>query len=451
MQAPSLPRPDRLLVIRDGVGTVSISPMLRLIALVIFLPEELSFNIFDFRLTFIRLALFLLTPVLLIHLTQLLLSRKRHFVFSDILVVLTLIWMILSPTIVVDLAYSLHHSAPFAFEFCGGYLATRVLLSERGQAVSFVNLLCHVIAIVALIGLLDALTSKPLIHNFLHELTGYARSFDSDYRLGIFRAMGPTEHPILFGTICSLGFLLAVATPIRAKGLTIAACGLGVLLSLSSAPIQGAILGLGLLTYDRILRFRRKWWLLIAVGVLGIAASYAFTASPLASIAGRLSLDPTSYWIRVFQWNTVGTVVLSSPWVGIAFQWPEMVRRLPFFALESIDSLWLNLALTYGIPGAVLVGLSMIAVACYPATGPGLTTKESKLASTLGILIAVVVLLGFTVDFWETSWMLVGLLIGLRAHLADLRSGRPSTLTKTTPAHVNGLQRRSLGRKRLPA
>ena len=48
-----------------GAGAVTISPSLKLITLLMFLPEELSFYIGDFRLSPVRLALLLLTPVFL--------------------------------------------------------------------------------------------------------------------------------------------------------------------------------------------------------------------------------------------------------------------------------------------------------------------------------------------------------------------------------------------------
>src|SRR5262245_12068802 len=208
-------------------------------------------------------------------------------------------------------------------------------------------------------------------------------SYQEEYRLGIFGAMGPIEHHILFGMVCSVGLLLAASSPVRAKALTIAGCGVGVLLSLSSAPIQSVVLGFGLITYDRIFaRYRSRWSLLIGVAALGIGASYIFTSSPLAFIFGHLLLDPTSYSIRLYQWNAVGTVILDSPWVGIAFEWSKMVPGLPFFVQESVDSLWLYLALIYGIPGAVLAGLSMAGAAC-SSTGVNLTIAESKLATTL--------------------------------------------------------------------
>jgi O-antigen ligase len=421
----------------QSANSTSFSPALKLIALVIFLPLELSFYIFDFRLTLIRLVLFLLTPILFVQFGQSLASKKHHLLLSDVLILSAGIWMIVSPAVVVDLGYSLHHSAPSAVEFCGSYFATRVLLSRRGQALSFINLMCHVIAIVALLGVLDALTSRPLTHDIVQQLTGFPNVIVLEHRLGVVRAMGPIDHPILFGIVCAIGLLLAIASPVRAKGLTIVGCGLGVLVSLSSAPIQGAILGLGLLAYDGLLaRLRSRWLLLLGVVALGFAASYAFTASPLDFLFGHLLIDSSSYWVRVFQWNTVGIVVLNSPWFGIAFQWPQIVHQLQFFALESVDSLWLLLALTYGIPGAVLVGLSMVSATWHPTSGRGvnLTMQESKLATTLGIAIAVVALLGFTVDFWEASWIFIGLLVGIRAHLADLGSQHSSRLTKADQA-----------------
>jgi O-antigen ligase len=249
--------------------------------------------------------------------------------------------------------------------------------------------------------------------------------------------------------VCVIGLLLAVTSPIRAKGLTIAACGLGVLLSLSSAPIQCAILGLGLLAYDRILaRVRSRWSLLIGFGALGIGASYAFITSPLAFVFGHLLIDSSSYWTRLYQWNTVGIIVLNSPWVGIGFELREVAQQVPFFVFLSVDSVWLMLALVYGIPGAVLVGLSMVSAACYPSSGRGvnLTMEESKLATTLGVLIVLIVLLGFTVDFWEASWMSVGLVVGVRAHLADLGSQRSSTLTKTDPGGARRCSSPSISR-----
>jgi hypothetical protein len=196
---------------------------------------------------------------------------------------------------------------------------------------------------------------------------------------------------------------------------------------MSSAPIQAALIGLGLVTYDRLLaRYRSRWPLLIGIVVLGIGAIYSCTSSPISFVFDHLMFDPSSGWVRVYQWDLAGDFIQHSPWVGIAFRWPELLQTVPdlWYSSPSIDSYWLNLALIYGIPCAALIGLSIIGLACYPASGRGvsLTKAESKVAITLGIIMSLVAYLGITVDFWGISWMFVPLLIGVRAHLAELGS-----------------------------
>jgi uncharacterized membrane protein len=52
----------------------------------------------------------------------------------------------------------------------------------------------------------------------------------------------------------------------------------------------------------------------------------------------------------------------------------------------------------------------------------------------LGFVIATAVFLGFTVDFWGTTWILLGAYPGIRANLAEVakvRAGR---------AQMNGIE-----------
>ena len=408
-----------------STAATSISPWLKLIALTIFLPEEFSFYVFDFRLTLVRLILFLLTPFLFANLIQSVASGKSKLAASDIFIVLTGVWMIVSSTTLVDFGYALHHTGPAVGEIWGSYLATRVLLSQPGQALSFVKLICSVIVIVALFGVPDTLAGKPLTRDFLSHLTGYAPRFSevTEVRWGLHRAEGLLEHYIFYGSVCAIGLLLAVALPIRAKRLTIVTCALGTFLSLSGGPFQAAILELVLHTYDRLFaKVRYRWQLLIVIVALAYGALSLVTADPLAFVQNHLLLDSGSYWTRVYQWNTIGPIALTSPWVGVGTDVLALAHEMSLFVTPSINSLWLYQATTYGIPCAILLGLSMISVICYRTRGPGvnLTIDESKLAAILGIVIAVFFLLGFSVDFWGSLWMFLGLLMGAKARLVDL-------------------------------
>jgi hypothetical protein len=49
-----------------------------------------------------------------------------------------------------------------------------------------------------------------------------------------------------------------------------------------------------------------------------------------------------------------------------------------------------------------------------------LTYSESRLGVALSIVIFLAIFAGFTVHFWGSTWILIGLLVGLRAHLGEL-------------------------------
>jgi hypothetical protein len=155
---------------------------------------------------------------------------------------------------------------------------------------------------------------------------------------------------------------------------------------------------------------------LIVAGAVGIMAAFVISNSPVGFIVTHLTFSPESGYYREWTWHMVGLYVSQSPWFGIGFgELPEEINH-------SIDSLWLVLAIQSGFPGAVLVGLSLIGAAPILTGGriADLTLAESKLATTLGIVLFLTLYLAFTVHIWGSGWILIGLLIGMKAHLSEL-------------------------------
>ena len=418
----------------------SLSPFLVLIVLVLFVPDELSLYLGAFRLSLIRLILFPLAPILLASLVLSAASGKRHLIATDIFVIATGVWIIAAATIVTDFGSAIHHNAPQAAEYCGAYLATRVLLSKPGQALKFVSFLCHVIAIVGLFGIADVLGNGPVIHIML----GRHYLLATDHRWGLVRAEGLLDHPILLGTVCAIGLVLATGSAVRAKLPTIAACGLGTFLSLSGGPWQAAAVGLGFLAYDRMFaKIRYRWWLLVEIVLLAYGAAHAVSSSPLTFILTHSLLTANSYWTRVYQWNTVGQIVLQSPWFGIAQNLKEEAQQMSLFVIQSVDSIWLLQALEYGIPGSVILFLSMVSVIFYRTGGPAvnLTAENSRLAFALNVVMVVLIVEGFSVSYWGATWMLSGLVLGVRAHLVDI--GRTAAEPGKTPERAKAGRQRN--------
>jgi hypothetical protein len=423
MQALSKPEAGRAdsIPIRAVARRRSAIPLaLALIAITTFFPEELSFYIVGLRFTATRLIFIMLTPVLIVRLGQKISTGRYRFVLSDLLIVLAGIWMIYAPANIEGLTESLNHSGPIALEFCIGYLAARVLLSEHGQAVSFANLLCRVIAIVGVLALLDPLTGRYLMHELAGDLTGYTKhvNWEDAYRMGMLRAFGPVEHPILLAFICVTGLLIAMSVPVRSRLVVMLACSLGAAFAFSSAPLQGLIMGLALLLYDRMVGAPFRWFALVAIGAVAIATAFLVSNSPVGFIISHMTFDPSSGYYRVWTWASVIDAVSMSPWYGLGFgPYPDALE-----INHSIDSLWLVAAIQFGVPGSILIALTMIGAVSLRVTGAqvNLTAAESRLGTTLGIVIFLIIFLSFTVDLWGTTWILAALLTGMRAHLGEL-------------------------------
>jgi hypothetical protein len=400
---------------------------LKVILFTLFLPVESSFYVLGLRLTVIRFLFLILTPMLLIKVTRKVSSGSYHFVPSDLFVVLASFWMIYAPSMIDGILGALNHAGPEVLEFCIGYMTTRVLLSRHGQAMSFIDLFCRITAVVALLGLLDSLTNYYVVHGMIGQMTGYNSPifyWDDAHRLGILRATGPVEHPILFGFICGICLIFAASAPIRWRLFVMISCSLGAIFSFSSAPIQCILMGLALLIYNRMMKgVPFRWLTLIAIGSIAIILAFMISNSPVGFIVSHLIFSPSSGWYRVWTWDRVIYYVSQSPWYGLGFGvQPDDINH-------SIDSLWLVLAIHYGLPGVVLIALSIIGAAFVPTRSGKreLTSAERRLATTIGIVIFLTIFIAFTVDFWGISWILVSLIMGIGAHLGEL--GRLRTVS----------------------
>ena len=390
---------------------------LRLILLTVFLPEGTSFFVASLRLTATRLVLLVIAPVVFARFFGKVCSGQYRFVLSDVLVPMASLWMFIGPSSTYDLGYALQHSGPDVLEFLVTYLSTRVLLTQSGQALRFVDLLCLVTAAVVVDGLLDTASGTYITRELVSAVTGFQKLWRvaDEFRFGLLRAAGPVEHPILFGFLSGIGVILSVVRRAGVGRLPIALCMVGVIISFSSAPQQCVVMGLGLLAYHHLFpSFGRKWQLLIGMGAAAAAVLFMATPTPFGHIFDLLTIDSQTAYFRLYVWNAVGPVILDNPLFSV----------LPSDADYggSVDSVWLVLCLNYGMPCSILTGLAMLGCCSLPTDGrrTALLAAESQLGTALGIIMFLTVFIGFTVHFWGSVWILIGLLMGLRAHLGEL-------------------------------
>jgi hypothetical protein len=417
-----------------------------LVVVAVFIPEAFGMLIGDFRITLARAILLVSAPVVFWRSVGLVCSGRYRFVISDVLIPLTWFWWIIALANTEGLGVALKSGGVAGLEFVVGYSATRYLLEDASQAHAIVRLFCIVAGIGGSLGLLDTFSGSWVLREGLAKLTGYTfyQRVETDlsgyYRFGLFRAMGPLEHPILFGIAMCYALILSHDVEGRARTFCRIGCSIGLFVSLSSGPWQATIMAVGLSTYRRLVRFRRRWLILIVSSATVFVIYYSVMTHPFGWLFSHLQLDPSTGYFRMMIWDYAGDVALQSPIFGIGTtsDWER-----PGWMPASVDSLWLRSAMTFGIPGALLMGLALIGTSSRPVEtviGGQITARDAKLAETLGIISAVTVLLGFMESYWGVLMIIVAFLAGTRAFLGQLAQEQaPDPHGVAAPAPRGGL------------
>ena len=426
---PGYSRPHRMQpVLRAATGSrFGDELLLKMLLVAVFLPEGLSFFIGDFRFSPARALLIVLCIA----------AMARAFsgarVPSDVIALIAGIWMILATAVTEGFVAGFKGGAATALEFVGAYYVFRHLLGPVDSSVRLVRFSCKLIIPIVLLALLDPLTGSLFTYEIIKGLTGYvkvayenalASGAETVFRGGVVRAMGPLEHSILFGAVCVwLGALALITFPFQLLGWSVAAVALiGVWFSQARAPLLGYILACALaLYYIGTKHFTARWKVLGLLTATGLIIVFSASGSPIATLMRLSGLGPEAAWYRQAIWQTGVPVVMNSPVFGIGLSLDWGWQSNGALVGESVDAFWLANAMMFGIPGALLIFLT-VAGAFW--LGPidrshYLSLQEKRLSVALGIVVTTAVFLGFTVHFWGACWILIGALAGIRAHLAE--------------------------------
>lgn len=403
--------------------------MLTLIAVTMWLPEESSFYIGGFRMTVARALMLLAAPAAMVRFAQMFSMPSYRFVWADALIPLLCVWMILAPSIAESLDRGLVFGGTAALETFVPYMAMRSL-TQHGQALKIVKTLLFSISVVGLLALLDWATHEWFIRNLFSKITGYTKVYahatQYEDRFGLLRAASTIEHPILLGTVCVIGVLLSNAYKGWLRWFFTISCSIGLIAALSSAPIGALAIGVSLIAYDKIFRtVPLRWIILLGIILVAVAVVFIGSSNPWAFLFSKICFDPTTASYRLMEWQILWPYVMNAPIFGLGTGQESLSEDL----LPSVDSLWLRSAMLFGIPGMILTGVIFLGSTSIRIDlgkpGHNLSPDEKKLALALDVIIWVMMFVATTVFFWGAAWILIALILGLRAHIGNLASLPP--------------------------
>ena len=301
-------------------------------------------------------------------------------------------------------------------EMFGGYLVGRTLIRNRIDHKNYFHFLTLAFLALMPFVVLEALT----LINIPAKIAGFVltippRTTWLGYRLGIHRAEGTFEHPILLGMVASMG-VANVAYIWRDRliqGVPRTMLFVGtVFLTVSTGPLLSVAIQLSLIAWDRVLGFLRLRWLL-----LGYLALFSLLLLRIGQefqirefIVDHLSMSPDSAQGRLVNFDYGMMEVRRHPFFGIGLgDWTRPWWRANEF---TFDNFWLGFAMRYGVPTFGFLILAMGFGFARIAMQKTLTPEEADYRrGYLMTLLGITLVLG-TVYIWNATFVFVMIYIG---------------------------------------
>ncbi|HEY6630833.1 MAG TPA: polymerase [Rhizobiaceae bacterium] len=381
---------------------------------------------------------FVLLAMLIPCLVKWLTGRAGQWCISDFLLFAYCAWCFLSFSVNHGPSASIEPGGILFIETMGAYLLARCYIRDQEDFRNAIRLSATLVMFLLPFVVLEAVTGRKLI---LDTFQGVAQTFEfgpTEKRMGLMRAQGPFEHPILFGVFCASLFALTHLVGGKDDGksgnkfVTASVVG-AALMSLSSAPIASLVMQCALMSWNWLLRqHAARWKMLWALGfAVYLVIEFGSNQTPASFYITYLTFDRGTGWYRLFTWEYATASVAAHPIFGIGYA--DWVRPT-WMASSTIDNFWLVIAVRHGIPALIFMLGAYFAITL--AVGFRAPVDQRQEASRLAYLLcmAVFFFVGCTVYFWAASYVWFLFLLGSGVWLMDAKRAERTSTASACPS-----------------
>jgi hypothetical protein len=356
----------------------------------------------------------------------------------DICIVLIGLWGPVSWGVLHGATAAIESGGIHIVETLGAYFLGRCFIRSPEAFRRMATLLFWIVICLVPFLIHEILTGRSMFLEFIGRLGSTYSDADAGTRLGLRRAQGPFQHPILLGVFCGAVVSLAYyvvshGRRLMARALRMFAVMFAAFCSLSSGPLAGIAVQLVVIGWDGVFRrYRNRWWGLGGLVVLNYTVvDLLSNRTPLTVMMYYLTFDPRTAYARLLQFEWGWKDVMAHPVFGnVLGEWvrPEWMHS------SSIDMFWLQRAMAHGMPMGALYLLAFFlvffAVARRGLSDPRLRDyRMGYLGSMVGLFMA-----GWAVHFWNEPYVLLMFLMGSGVWLLDHDETPPAPPPSSRPA-----------------
>lgn len=325
----------------------------------------LGFNLGPVYLNLVRLVLLVTVVPFTLHLFA---GRYGRILVPDIFFFLFIFWMAVT-TSINDPDRVLENVGSTSIEFIGGYVLGRACIRTPDDFIRLTRALVLMVTLTVPVAIYELITNVPLILSVLQRIPGVRTEYIVDnadeMRMGLYRVQAMFPHPIHYGMFCSSAFALCY---LGLKGvysdtkryLALAVITFCTFTSLSSGALLPIFMQTGLLVWAVIFRKTEKRWLILTLlfAAMYVALEFLSNRSPIIVIMSYTTFSAwNAYWrALIFEFGIQN--VWAHPWFGIGLT-ADWVRPR-WMGPSSVDNFWLVVAMRYGLPGIILLGVGYL-------------------------------------------------------------------------------------------
>jgi len=368
-------------------------------------------------------------------------GRKLKANVFDALVLFHCAWAMLALINWGGLGQGLESGGIYVIECLGAYLVGRVYIRGLVDFTAFAKLFVGCVAAMLIFTLPEALTSNHFLYNFFAAATGAPSAPYIDKRMGLARAFGTFDHPILYGVFSAAAFSMAYYL-IAGRRLTnfrgmvmVLAVSVATFLSASGGPYLVLIMQIFVATWERVLiGVQGRWKLLLVLFLLTyLWIDMMTTRTPFHVFITYFTFSAQSSYNRILIFTYGTAEVARNPILGIGLG--DWIR--PPWMSDSMDNFWLLLAVRYGLPSMLALLGAMIGLVVAIANRPDFPAawKNARHAWAFGLFGMAVV--GATVHLQNALFVLFMFIIGSGVWMYDTKpdqSARPGNKAPPRPA-----------------
>ncbi|MDH3580969.1 MAG: O-antigen ligase family protein, partial [Hyphomicrobiales bacterium] len=234
-------------------------------------------------------------------------------------------------------------------------------------------------------------------------------------RLGLARAVGVFEHPILYGVFCVFGLSMAFYTVGKARSLIMGGFRtlpifLATFFAVSAGPLLGLVTQMGLILWDLGTRWLPNRWIVLISAMVGgyVFVDILSNRTPIEVLISHIAFQDNSAYNRVLIWIFGTAEVARNPFFGIGLN--DWMR--PEWMFPTVDNFWLLTAMRYGLPALIFLAWAIGLVLWKLSWRDFLSVRLSNYRKAWVFTLCGLVVVASTVHLWNQVFCLFAFFLG---------------------------------------